>query len=500
MPLPVLDFWFDFASTYSYVAAMRIGPLAEKADVRVRFRPFLLGPIFKAQAGPPRRSTSIRPKAAICGATSSGRARSCNYRSGVPIPFRRTVCSRPARRSRGSTRHGAKNSAARSFARNSPTGVGSTTPQPSATSWRDLTSTPGPRWQPPDRMRSKRGCGRKPRRRSASASSARRASRPPTANCSGAMTGSSRPFVGPRPRTSRDWEVSKPPNGSWIEPHGQAGTGHVPLRVGDAVLAEVKDRGREHRGGVAVADALDQVLQRADPARGDHRHRHRIGDGAGQRNVETLLGAVAVHGGEQDFAGAERDHLARVIDRIEPGGIAAAMGKDFPALPLVRLRHAFGVDRNHDALVAELFRRLLDEGAPGDRRGVDRHLVGARSQELADVLDRAHSAANGERHEASLGGAPHHVENDVAVLMAGGDVEEREFVGAGRVIRHRRHNRIAGVAQVEEFYALDDTAVLDVETGNDADLEHVVTSPLAPCGSTATLRSDRAGRRRARGR
>ena len=49
MPLPVLDFWFDFASTYSYLAAMRIGPLAQKAEVRVRFRPFLLGPVFKAQ-------------------------------------------------------------------------------------------------------------------------------------------------------------------------------------------------------------------------------------------------------------------------------------------------------------------------------------------------------------------------------------------------------------------------------------------------------------------
>jgi 2-hydroxychromene-2-carboxylate isomerase len=48
MPL-VLDVWFDFASTYSYPAVMRIGPLAEKTGVAVRFRPFLLGPIFKAQ-------------------------------------------------------------------------------------------------------------------------------------------------------------------------------------------------------------------------------------------------------------------------------------------------------------------------------------------------------------------------------------------------------------------------------------------------------------------
>ncbi len=46
---PVLDFWFDFASSYSYLAAVRIRPLAAEAKVQVRFRPFLLGPIFKAQ-------------------------------------------------------------------------------------------------------------------------------------------------------------------------------------------------------------------------------------------------------------------------------------------------------------------------------------------------------------------------------------------------------------------------------------------------------------------
>jgi 2-hydroxychromene-2-carboxylate isomerase len=49
MPVPGLDFWFDFASTYSYPAAMRAGRLAEDAGVTLRFRPFLLGPIFKAQ-------------------------------------------------------------------------------------------------------------------------------------------------------------------------------------------------------------------------------------------------------------------------------------------------------------------------------------------------------------------------------------------------------------------------------------------------------------------
>jgi 2-hydroxychromene-2-carboxylate isomerase len=46
---PTLDFWLEFASTYSYPAAMRIGALAKAAGIRLRWRPFLLGPIFKEQ-------------------------------------------------------------------------------------------------------------------------------------------------------------------------------------------------------------------------------------------------------------------------------------------------------------------------------------------------------------------------------------------------------------------------------------------------------------------
>ena len=46
---PTLEFWYEFASTYSYLAAMRIEALAEAAGVALRWRPFLLGPIFAAQ-------------------------------------------------------------------------------------------------------------------------------------------------------------------------------------------------------------------------------------------------------------------------------------------------------------------------------------------------------------------------------------------------------------------------------------------------------------------
>jgi 2-hydroxychromene-2-carboxylate isomerase len=46
--MPKLEFWYDFASTYSYLTAMRIEDLAASAKVEIAYRPFLLGPILKA--------------------------------------------------------------------------------------------------------------------------------------------------------------------------------------------------------------------------------------------------------------------------------------------------------------------------------------------------------------------------------------------------------------------------------------------------------------------
>jgi 2-hydroxychromene-2-carboxylate isomerase len=43
-----IDFWFDFASVYSYLSVMRVEPLAQSCRVRLHWKPFLLGPIFKS--------------------------------------------------------------------------------------------------------------------------------------------------------------------------------------------------------------------------------------------------------------------------------------------------------------------------------------------------------------------------------------------------------------------------------------------------------------------
>ena len=43
-----IEFWFEFASNYSYLSVMRIEAAAAQLGVELRWRPFLLGPIFRS--------------------------------------------------------------------------------------------------------------------------------------------------------------------------------------------------------------------------------------------------------------------------------------------------------------------------------------------------------------------------------------------------------------------------------------------------------------------
>ncbi|MGO9603183.1 MAG: 2-hydroxychromene-2-carboxylate isomerase [Candidatus Binataceae bacterium] len=45
---PEIEFWFEFGSNYSYLSVMRIEDQARQHGVRIAWKPFLLGPIFRA--------------------------------------------------------------------------------------------------------------------------------------------------------------------------------------------------------------------------------------------------------------------------------------------------------------------------------------------------------------------------------------------------------------------------------------------------------------------
>ena len=46
--MPAMEFFYDFVSPYSYLASTRVEVEARRAGGEVRFRPFLLGGVFKA--------------------------------------------------------------------------------------------------------------------------------------------------------------------------------------------------------------------------------------------------------------------------------------------------------------------------------------------------------------------------------------------------------------------------------------------------------------------
>ena len=85
---------------------------------------------------------------------------------------------------------------------------------------------------------------------------------------------------------------------------------------------------------------------------------------------------------------------------------------------------------------------------------------------------RADAAADRERDEDVVGGAPRELDDRVALLVRGGDVEEDELVRALGVVALGQLHRVAGVAQVDEVRALHDAPAVDVEARDDALVVH----------------------------
>ena len=112
------------------------------------------------------------------------------------------------------------------------------------------------------------------------------------------------------------------------------------------------------------AQHLRHVLQLARAAAGDDGHTHRFADPPGDHEIITRLGAVGVDGVQHDLARAEFAGALGPFHGIQAGGLAAAVGENLPAIRRDFLR----VNRDHDALAAELLRAGADESADSRAR------------------------------------------------------------------------------------------------------------------------------------
>ena len=155
------------------------------------------------------------------------------------------------------------------------------------------------------------------------------------------------------------------------------------------------------------------------------------------------------------------------------------MGEDVPAIG----RDGLGVDGDHDALAADAVGGFAHQLRALHGGGVDAYLVGTGVEQAANVRHAAHAAADGERNEHLPGDGFDHVQDGVALVRAGGDVQKRNFVRAFGVVAAGDFHRVARVAQFQKLHALDHAACVDIQTGNDAFGQHNVQR--APLSSSA---------------
>ena len=111
----------------------------------------------------------------------------------------------------------------------------------------------------------------------------------------------------------------------------------------------MENTGGEQARGTG-ARAFDEMAQFTHTAGGHNRQPRGGTHRCSQFKVKTLLGAIAVHGGEQDFTRAEGFNLLGPGNGINAGAAPPAMGENFPAAAHVAPAR---INRDHDGLAAE---------------------------------------------------------------------------------------------------------------------------------------------------
>jgi hypothetical protein len=254
----------------------------------------------------------------------------------------------------------------------------------------------------------------------------------------------------------------------------------------------VEDAGGQHRVGPGV-HRRREVRNGARATAGDQGQAHLSPDGRDELQVEAVPGSVSIHRVEQDLPRTKLGGPCAPRDCVQPCPLPTTVCGH---LELARDRAGFvaptpdisGKDQN---LGAEAIRDLGDQIRPGDRRGVDPHLVCPSAQQTVHVVHGPHAPTDGQRDEHLLGGPAHHVKGGLAIAAAGRDIEEGQLVGTLLVVSLCQLDGITRIAQVLEVDPLDDSAGVHIKAGDDPYRDtHPASVPSAHCRPAAVYSPD----------
>jgi hypothetical protein len=172
------------------------------------------------------------------------------------------------------------------------------------------------------------------------------------------------------------------------------------------------------------------MLEIADATTGNHRDVDGIGNRTRQRQIETV----------------PVPSRSMLVSRISPAPSCwtrrAQATASMPVLrrpPWVNTCQTPGADCLASMATTMHWLPTLAEASADqirilDGRGIHAHLVGAGIQQAPHIGHRAHAAANGQRNEHLRGTGLDDVQDDVALVRGGRDVEKGDFVGALLVV------------------------------------------------------------------
>src|SRR5690554_5415690 len=128
------------------------------------------------------------------------------------------------------------------------------------------------------------------------------------------------------------------------------------------------------------------------------RFAHFVGDVEGK----SILGAIVVHGGEQNLTGSSLFTLQSPVDSLSWSGGATTMDVDHPLAALFQL----GVDGQHNTLTAKLPSYFGNELGVVYSGTVDAYLVGSRLDDGSGIFECADTASNREGDVDGFGYLP----------------------------------------------------------------------------------------------
>src|SRR5271163_368843 len=163
--------------------------------------------------------------------------------------------------------------------------------------------------------------------------------------------------------------------------------------------------------GAAGGEDGEKIVEGIRAARGDDRHGDGGGDFGGEFAIEAAACAVAIDGGEENFARAARDGFGGPRGGVEARGVAATARVRFPRRAL-----ALDVNRKDDGLRTELAREFGNQFGALDRGGVDGDFIGAGEEHGLAILHAANTATGGERDIELFGDAANGIEESGAAF------------------------------------------------------------------------------------